>query len=326
MPTDFDELKRQLLQTDEEFRQLATQHHDLDEKLHTLAARHYLSEPEQLEEVTLKKRKLQLKDQMESMRPAAPATEPVPRLATDPGHVFREAGRYLITRASGLSFLRPSSSMKIDRAGYPFIAGALVPAAALALTRRRGLAAAFGLLGAFFAYFFRDPDRAFPLPPASSSRQPTARVDDGRTGRQAVGASRRLEAGDHLPVADGRAHQPLAGRRPRHAHRLPARKFLPAYKDAWNDNELNEFWIDQRRRPVVFRQVVGLLARRIVCRVVAGRCRRARRAHRPDEVRIAHGRLPARRADLLVPVGQHVVAGETVLATCWRRPAGEPRA
>ena len=32
MPTDFDELKRQLLQTDEEYRQLATQHHDLDEK------------------------------------------------------------------------------------------------------------------------------------------------------------------------------------------------------------------------------------------------------------------------------------------------------
>ena len=67
MPTDFDELKRQLLQTDEEYRQLATQHHDLDEKLHTLAARHYLSEPEQLEEVTLKKRKLQLKDRMEDI-------------------------------------------------------------------------------------------------------------------------------------------------------------------------------------------------------------------------------------------------------------------
>ena len=65
MPTDFDELKRQLLETDEEYRQLASQHHDLDEKIHSLAARHYLSEPEQLEEVTLKKRKLHLKDQME---------------------------------------------------------------------------------------------------------------------------------------------------------------------------------------------------------------------------------------------------------------------
>ena len=67
MPTDFDELKRQLLQTDEEYRQLANQHHDLDEKLLTLATRNYLSEPEQLEEVTLKKRKLHLKDQMEDI-------------------------------------------------------------------------------------------------------------------------------------------------------------------------------------------------------------------------------------------------------------------
>jgi uncharacterized protein YdcH (DUF465 family) len=65
MPTDFEELKRKLLQTDEEFRQLATQHHDLDEKIHSLTSRHFLSQPEQLEETTLKKRKLQLKDQME---------------------------------------------------------------------------------------------------------------------------------------------------------------------------------------------------------------------------------------------------------------------
>jgi uncharacterized protein YdcH (DUF465 family) len=67
MPTDFEELRRQLLQSDEEYRQLATQHHDLDEKLHDLTARNYLSEPEQLEEVVLKKRKLQLKDQMETI-------------------------------------------------------------------------------------------------------------------------------------------------------------------------------------------------------------------------------------------------------------------
>jgi uncharacterized protein YdcH (DUF465 family) len=67
MPTDFDELKRKLLQDDDEFRQLASQHHDLDEKIHNLTARPHLSEPEQLEEVRLKKRKLQLKDQMESI-------------------------------------------------------------------------------------------------------------------------------------------------------------------------------------------------------------------------------------------------------------------
>ena len=67
MPTDFEELKRKLLEQDTEYRQLATQHHDLDERLHNYAERHYLTEPEQVEEVTLKKQKLHLKDQMESI-------------------------------------------------------------------------------------------------------------------------------------------------------------------------------------------------------------------------------------------------------------------
>ena len=61
------ELKELLLKTDEEFRQLATQHHELDDRLHELSSKSYLSEPEQVEEVTLKKRKLQLKDKMEDI-------------------------------------------------------------------------------------------------------------------------------------------------------------------------------------------------------------------------------------------------------------------
>jgi len=67
MQSDFEEVKRKLLQNDEEFRQLATRHHDLDERLHNYAERHYLTDPEQVEEITLKKQKLQLKDQMESI-------------------------------------------------------------------------------------------------------------------------------------------------------------------------------------------------------------------------------------------------------------------
>jgi uncharacterized protein YdcH (DUF465 family) len=61
------ELKELLLKTDEEFRQLATQHHELDDRLHELSGKAYLSEPEQVEEVTLKKRKLHLKDRMEDI-------------------------------------------------------------------------------------------------------------------------------------------------------------------------------------------------------------------------------------------------------------------
>lgn len=61
------DLKPLLLETDEEFRQLASKHRELEERLHELSKKPYLSEPEQLEEVTLKKRKLQLKDKMESI-------------------------------------------------------------------------------------------------------------------------------------------------------------------------------------------------------------------------------------------------------------------
>ena len=52
----------------EELKALAAQHHDLDDRLSQLSSRSYLSEPEQVEETTLKKRKLQLKDRMESIR------------------------------------------------------------------------------------------------------------------------------------------------------------------------------------------------------------------------------------------------------------------
>ena len=61
------EVKNLLLQSDETYRQLASRHHELDTRLHELSEKHYLSTSEQFEEVTLKKRKLALKDQMEQI-------------------------------------------------------------------------------------------------------------------------------------------------------------------------------------------------------------------------------------------------------------------
>ncbi len=61
------DLKEELLYTDEEFHQLVDKHQELEDRLHELIAKHYLSEPEQLEQVTLKKRKLQIKDRMEDI-------------------------------------------------------------------------------------------------------------------------------------------------------------------------------------------------------------------------------------------------------------------
>ena len=61
------EVKNLLLRSNDHYRQLAERHHRLDDRLHELTERHYLSDTEQLEEVTLKKRKLALKDQMEAI-------------------------------------------------------------------------------------------------------------------------------------------------------------------------------------------------------------------------------------------------------------------
>ncbi len=61
------DLQTLLLETNEEYRRLVSKHHELEGRLHELTHKHYLSDAEQIEEVTLKKRKLQLKDQMESI-------------------------------------------------------------------------------------------------------------------------------------------------------------------------------------------------------------------------------------------------------------------
>jgi uncharacterized protein len=61
------DLKAQLIETDEEFHELSVKHHELEDRLQQLTSKSYLSEPEQVEETNLKKRKLQLKDRMEDI-------------------------------------------------------------------------------------------------------------------------------------------------------------------------------------------------------------------------------------------------------------------
>lgn len=67
MAVDTHDLKERLKQTDQEFQQLAARHHELDDRLHELSSRHFLTEPEQLEEIEIKKQKLRLKDRMEDI-------------------------------------------------------------------------------------------------------------------------------------------------------------------------------------------------------------------------------------------------------------------
>ena len=62
--TTADLLKEELINQDPEFRELAREHTRYEQRLSELSALAYPSDEEQLEEVTLKKKKLVLKDQM----------------------------------------------------------------------------------------------------------------------------------------------------------------------------------------------------------------------------------------------------------------------
>ena len=61
------QVRDQLLASNEEFRRLADEHSQYAQRLDSLIEKKYLSEEEKLEEVRLKKLKLHLKDQMESL-------------------------------------------------------------------------------------------------------------------------------------------------------------------------------------------------------------------------------------------------------------------
>ena len=62
-----DSLKEELMASNPEFRELAREHTRYEQRLSELSALTYPSDEEQLEEVTLKKKKLALKDQMYSL-------------------------------------------------------------------------------------------------------------------------------------------------------------------------------------------------------------------------------------------------------------------
>ena len=204
--------------------------------------------------------------------------------------------------------------MKIDKAGFPFIAGALVPAAALAGARRYGWAGGFAALGAFFAYFFRDPERQIP-----TGEGLVVSPADGRVVIAGPSDGRWSPPGDWQqitiflsPMDVHMNRTPVSGRITRIEYK-PG-KFLPAYKEDASQNELNEIWIDHKGEPVVVRQIVGILARRIVCRIDEGQT--LQRGERIGLMKFGSRMdvfLP-KRAQLLVQVGQTVVAGETVLA------------
>jgi uncharacterized protein YdcH (DUF465 family) len=65
--SDTEAIKQHLMANDLHFAELANAHHEYDKRLIELEELHYPSAEEQMEEAVLKKKKLQVKDEMETI-------------------------------------------------------------------------------------------------------------------------------------------------------------------------------------------------------------------------------------------------------------------
>ena len=216
--------------------------------------------------------------------------------------------------------------MKIGPAARPFTALAAVPTVVAAVARRPRTTLGLGLLTLGVTLFFRDPDRTPDRSPVtdpdSCSPRPTAW---SRTwASRSRGSPRRgLAAGQHLPVAARRAHEPHALWRPRRRRHPPAGPLPRRLQGRERDEERAqrahvERSCDGRSRRIVFRQLVGMVARRIVTRIEPARAGDGR-ADRPDEVRLADGRLRAPEVVLEVTKGNAPSAERRCWAASRRR-------
>jgi phosphatidylserine decarboxylase len=206
--------------------------------------------------------------------------------------------------------------MGLDRAGWPFIIGALIVAALVAWWLGRLWAIPFVALAAFFVFFFRDPNRTIPTG-AGLIVSPA----DGRVMLVGDPPFPGTPSGDYqlisifLSPMDVHINRtPVAGRVLKVDYH-PGR-FLPAYKtEAGTHNEWTEVWFDHQGTVIVCRQIVGILARRIVTRLEVGQ--NVERGERFGVMKFGSriDLFVPRSARLSVKPGDRVVGGESVLAT-----------
>jgi len=157
-----------------------------------------------------------------------------------------------------------------DRAGWPFLIGAVMLALAGAWFGGRWWALPGVALALTFLFFFRDPERPLPADQALIVSPADGRVM--AVGPAGAGAppGTWTQITIFLSPLDVHVNRaPVSGRVTKVTHK--AGKFLPAYKpESGAVNEQSEVWVDHDGQTAVYRQVVGLLARRVVCRVAEG--------------------------------------------------------
>ena len=206
--------------------------------------------------------------------------------------------------------------IRIDPAGWPFVIWGLIAAIVFGFLLSPILGFVLLALTTFFLFFFRDPDR-----PVNAPDSAVISPADGRV--MVAGPS----ASQSFPPAEWQQISIFLSPMDVHVNRLPAGglvkkveyhpgRFLPAYRaDAGDLNEYTEVVLDHGGQTIVVRQIVGILARRIVCRVKQGDMVRA--GDRMGVMKFGSRMdvfLP-QTATIATKVGAKVVGGVTVIAT-----------
>jgi len=199
--------------------------------------------------------------------------------------------------------------------GYKFAAAPLFAGIVLAALHWIWLGGVLIVLGIFVLFFFRDPERTPPPDPGTIVSPADGRVmevvEELRDGK----AGRRISV--FLSIFDVHVNRsPVAGRITAIEYR--AGKFYAAMRGrASEENEQNAFHVQTDRGEVVFKQIAGWVARRIVCWKSVGDS--VVRGERVGMIRFGSRMdiwLPE-GVEILVRPGQHVAAGSSPLAR-WR--------
>jgi phosphatidylserine decarboxylase len=198
------------------------------------------------------------------------------------------------------------------RDGYRFLAPPLALSVLAAAFGQVGLAVVLLALAAAVGHFFRDPERRPPADPAAvvspADGRITAVIAETFEGRPGNRISIFLAIWNvHVTRA------PLSGRLEKLEYR-PGKFYAAMRSRASAENEQNVFYVDTGRGRIVFKQVAGWIARRVISWKAPGdslvtgeRIGLIRFGSRMDLW------LPE-EAEILVRPGQAVAGGESVVA------------
>jgi phosphatidylserine decarboxylase len=204
------------------------------------------------------------------------------------------------------------------RDGYFYAAPLIVAGLLLAWLTQPAWAVIPFLLAAFFLWFFRDPERAIP----QESGAVVSPADGKVTGIApvTVGSKRLTRVSIFLNVFNVHVNRaPISGviRDVRYQHGSYLNAMNPASAE---QNEQNIVTMEGDGQRVVFKQIAGLLARRIVFHPKVGD--RLQRGQRVGLIKFGSrvDVLIDASAQLQVKVGDHVKGGESILAYVEARP------